>query len=418
MTFGRDAERAATTPVPGRTALVSATDPRTAVGGGALRLRALAAALSGDRPAVTVVLPCDQRRQCRHRCRVDGSERQPFDGPYYLARHCREYVRQLADFLDRTDVTTVVCSELDCYGLMPDLARDGRFRVICDMHNVESVLVQNLVAVESGPHGRGGSAVEEISRLERDVVEAVHQIWVPSANDRAQLLRQYAHQTGLDVRVVPNVVATGPAPKFPGAVRRVAFTGRLDYLPNRLAAEFLADEVVRALRRRGITLPVVVAGANPSAELAGRLENAGVELLANPKSTHDLLRDSVLVLPLRLGGGSRLKVLEAFALGAPVVSTRKGVEGLDVRATEHFIAAESAEDIAQAVNAVVGGTDLRHRMVDAARSLVESRYSVDFLTTHIARLLAGDHRPRTRTEDPRRTTEVRSTASPSLHPDM
>lgn len=377
----------------GSVALVAATDPRTGVGGGAMRLRALETALARDHPACTVVLACDQRKLCRHRCWAAGSRRVPSDEPYYLARHCGAYVRWLADFLAQQGVTTVVCSELDCYGIVPDLARDGRFRVICDMHNVESALVQDLVSVSSGPHGRGQAAVDEISRLERAAVEAVCQIWVPSADDRAELLHRYADRAGLDVRVVPNVVATGPAPAVLARVRRIAFTGRLDYLPNRVAAGFLADEVVPALRRHGVNLPVVVAGANPGAKLAGHLEGAGVRLVADPDSTHDLIRDSVLVLPLRLGGGSRLKVLEAFALGAPVVSTRKGVEGLDVRAGEHFLAVESGDEIARAVSAITRDADLQHRLARAARHLVERRYSVDVLITHIAGLLAEGDRP-------------------------
>ncbi|WP_158841328.1 glycosyltransferase family 4 protein [Saccharothrix deserti] len=399
---GRNADQTAAQPRPdptsGRTALVVATDPRTAVGGVALRLRALEAALAGDSPPVTVVLACDQRRRCRHQCWVDATERTPHDGPYYLARRCGEYVRWLADHLARMDVTTVICSELDCYGIIPDLVDDGRFRVICDMHNVESALVQDLVAVGSGPHGRGQIAVDEISQLERAVVETAHQVWVPSANDRASLLRRYTVRHDLDVQVVPNAVAVGPAPEAAGSMCRVTFTGRLDYLPNRLAAEFLAHEVVPTLRRHGVDLPVVVAGANPDAELAQRLKDANVRLVANPVSTHDLIRDSVLVLPLQLGGGSRLKVLEAFALGAPVVSTRKGVEGLDVRAGEHFLDAESADDIARAVAAVAGNPDLRHRLVDTARRLVERRYSVEALTTHVAGLLADTERTATRGE--------------------
>src|SRR5262249_27772554 len=83
----------------------------------------------------------------------------------------------------------------------------------------------------------------------------------------------------------------------------------------------------------------------------------------------------VYMIPLRVGGGTRIKVYEAMAMGCPVVSTRIGVEGLPVEPDLHFLEADSAETIAHAVVSLLGSDTMRERISSAARRLVEENMS-------------------------------------------
>jgi len=94
-------------------------------------------------------------------------------------------------------------------------------------------------------------------------------------------------------------------------------------------------------------------------------------------------RATAVVAPLRAGGGSRLKILEAFERGRPVVATHKAVEGLAVTAGRHALLAESDADIAAAVLQLASDTALAARMTTAARQLVIDRYSIEALSRQV-----------------------------------
>jgi glycosyltransferase involved in cell wall biosynthesis len=93
-----------------------------------------------------------------------------------------------------------------------------------------------------------------------------------------------------------------------------------------------------------------------------------------------LERATVLPIPLFSGGGTRYKALEAFAAGVPVVSTAKGIEGIDVRPGEHYLPAESAPEFAAAIQRLCERQELRAELRARARELVESRYSRPVIT--------------------------------------
>ena len=181
---------------------------------------------------------------------------------------------------------------------------------------------------------------------------------------------------------MPNAVDTGglrPLPA-PAERREALFVGGLGYGPNREATLFIRDGIAAPAARAGIT-PLVLggeAGDLPSPSGAGPSRGAGmIEFLGRPDDVRPAYRRSyATIVPLFSGGGTRLKILESFALGRPVVSTAKGVEGLAVRPGVHYLPAETAEEfVAQLV--ALRDSALWARLVTEARVLVESRYSWD-----------------------------------------
>lgn len=174
--------------------------------------------------------------------------------------------------------------------------------------------------------------------------------------------------------VVPNAVDTASMrlllpPRSPDAV---LFVGGLGYGPNREAAEFVVRDLAPAAAPSGIT-PLILGGE--ASELGVRVE--GVEFLGRPPEVRTAYeRAFAAVVPLFSGSGTRLKVLEAFAYGRPVVATAKAVEGLDVVDGVHYLRAETAAEFVAHLT-LLRDPAASAPVVAAARSLVESRYSAE-----------------------------------------
>jgi len=218
---------------------------------------------------------------------------------------------------------------------------------------------------------------------EADAFERLARGWLPDADTVFAASRPaaaaLAANAGLhDVGVVPNAVAL-PAVRVPAPGNdRILFLGNLTYEPNRIAARRLVHEILPAVRRSRPRATLDLVGRH-----AGTLDDLaacdGVRLAgAVPDVTPWYASADVVVVPLQHGSGTRIKVLEAFAHGRPVVATPAAVAGLDLdrgRADPGPTAliAESSADLAQAVVGLLGNS--RDSMTERAARLVADRYS-------------------------------------------
>lgn len=158
--------------------------------------------------------------------------------------------------------------------------------------------------------------------------------------------------------------------------RKIFFVGALDYFPNEDAVHFLLEEIMPLVWRREPDVVLRVAGRNPSQNLRERLaEFPRCELWSSPPDLTDLARTCMVsVVPLRLGGGTRLKILEAAAWGLPVVTTSKGCEGLKSGFRDHLCVADDAPGFADKICSLLFDPGKRQRMADEARAQVEEHY--------------------------------------------
>jgi polysaccharide biosynthesis protein PslH len=155
------------------------------------------------------------------------------------------------------------------------------------------------------------------------------------------------------------------------------------YLPNLLAARTLIRDIVPLVRAGGHHEPVVLAGDAVTESLGDEPIPSGVRLVDSPADIVDILAGSIMVVPLTIGGGSRLKILEAFAHGAPVVSTSKGAEGLAVVADAHYLPASDPAEFASGVDRLLRDESLRSHLTGAAWRLVRDEYSVRSLARRL-----------------------------------
>lgn len=159
----------------------------------------------------------------------------------------------------------------------------------------------------------------------------------------------------------------------------VLFAAHLGYLPNVDAVHYLAEKIWPEVRRRKPNARLIVAGRDPHDSLRAIVRSTeGAELIANPKSMKELAtRASLTVAPLRLGSGTRYKILESMSWGLPVVSTTLGCEGIDVLDGEHLLVRDDPQEFAEAIVRLMSDTALWRRLRHLGSELVRERYSWD-----------------------------------------
>jgi polysaccharide biosynthesis protein PslH len=261
-------------------------------------------------------------------------------------------------------------------------------RWVLDEHNIEFDVAKQLVRLADGVrgapyrlYGRRETALRR--REELEACRAVDHVLTVSERDR-RVLADAAPD--VDSSVVPNGVdvdrfhPVAPSPGAPGAV----FVGKLDYRPNLDAVVWFCDEVLDRVRSEipGFTFTIVGAASSAAARRLGN--RAGVLLAGRvPEVGPHLERASVVVVPIRAGGGTRLKVLEAMASGCAIVSTSVGCEGLEVTAGHHLAVADSSAEFAREVVRLIHTPSAREKLGRSGRELVQERYAWSGIATRL-----------------------------------
>jgi glycosyltransferase involved in cell wall biosynthesis len=245
---------------------------------------------------------------------------------------------------------------------------------VVSAHNVESQIWERMAAHAHPPKSWFiGLQARRMLRFEKAVFESCRTVIAVSAPD-GQIIRSLS---GRDAVVVPNGVDTAAIQAKVGgrSENSLLFTGSLDWRPNQDAVVWFLEDILPLLDG-GDSLSVQIVGRNPPQWLRVRCEQAsGVSLFASVPDMEPYLRGATLsIVPLRIGGGSRLKILESFAAGAPVVSTAIGAEGLDVEDDVHCLIADSPEDFARSIGDLLRDPARREALSRAGRLLVEERY--------------------------------------------
>ncbi len=260
---------------------------------------------------------------------------------------------------------------------MPNLPTRPSTPVVLFEHNVEYMIWKRLHEVEKRPWRRALLALEwrKMRHYEAQACARAGLTVAVSEADRALLA---ANAPGADIRAIGTGVDT--AYFHPnGAVEAPAtlvFTGSMDWYPNEDAVLNFIATILPELRREVPGLSLAVVGRDPSDRLRAACAAARVHVTGTVADVRPYVAEAaVYVVPLRIGGGTRLKIFEALAMGKAVVSTRVGAEGLPIVSGQHFLQADSPADFAQAVVTLLKDPDRRHTLGMAGRRQVEERYS-------------------------------------------
>ena len=249
--------------------------------------------------------------------------------------------------------------------------------VILFEHNVEYVIWQRLCALETRPWYRALFEIEwrKLRAREADACRRADLTIAVSEDDRRRL---EALEPGIRAVSIPTGVDTDyfrPGGR-PERVNRLAFSGSMDWHPNEDAVIHFADEILPRIRAEIPDATLTVVGRNPSQRLRDVAARARIDVTGTVEDVRPSISEaSVYVVPLRAGGGTRLKIFEALAMAKPVVSTTVGAEGLALEPGHHFVAADGSVAFAGAVVDLLRDRGRRHALGQAGRALVESRYS-------------------------------------------
>jgi glycosyltransferase involved in cell wall biosynthesis len=189
----------------------------------------------------------------------------------------------------------------------------------------------------------------------------------------------------LDARIAPIVIPNGvdlshylPSQEVcskPLSGLSVAFTGKMDFRPNVDAAIWFADEILPLLRRELPLAHVSFVGQHPNNQVRALASHPGVEVTGWVADTRPYIADAaVYAVPLRMGGGTRLKVLEAMAMGKAIVSTTLGAEGINCKPGQELEIADRPEEFARAIVTLMRDSARRKELGESARRLVEAQY--------------------------------------------
>jgi glycosyltransferase involved in cell wall biosynthesis len=252
---------------------------------------------------------------------------------------------------------------------------------VCFTHNVEAEIFSRHAAHAGSALMRAvwSSQCEKMRRFEARSLCDFTSVVAVSERDAAHFREHYGVRR---VDVIPTGVDLdyfawqAPPANGPDRAPHVVFTGSMDWEANVDGVQFFIEAVWPAILDKLPEARFTVVGRSPPAALVQRARGVrGVSFTGYVDDVRPHVRDAhVFVIPLRIGGGTRIKAFEAMALGCPVVSTSVGIEGLDVAAGEHYLRADAAPELAAAIVGLLQSPSRREALSAAARHCVESRF--------------------------------------------
>jgi polysaccharide biosynthesis protein PslH len=256
--------------------------------------------------------------------------------------------------------------------------------LVLDLDDVETVArARWLKAGFAGSLSNRLFGYYDLARLwafQRRAMRGFDRVLVCSARDRNAL-------GDPNVVVIPNGVDPPPDVRHDGDGKTILYCGQLSWQPNIDATLYLINEILPRVRRHVPDVRVSIVGSKPPEAIRALADGARVTVRADVPSMDEFYRHATLLaVPLRVGGGTRIKILEAFAHGVPVVSTSIGCEGLDVANEEHLLVEDDPGRFATRCVELLSNPDLRRHLAARAKSLVLAQYTWASITERVATL--------------------------------
>ncbi len=220
----------------------------------------------------------------------------------------------------------------------------------------------------------------EGSKLLREEKRLAKQFDLCTCTTKAELETLNSYQTGVDTDWFPNGVDHeffAPDPDEPGFdPDTISFIGRMDYYPNQECMIRFCQDILPRLQNKKPSTKLIIIGANPSKEILKLADLPGVTVTGTVDDVRPYVRGSVLmVAPLNIARGTQNKILEAMAMGVPVVCSKQAAGGIDAIAGEHFLEAEHTNDYVDAIFSILENPELREKYSQAGRQrMLDNHY--------------------------------------------
>lgn len=308
--------------------------------------------------------------------------------PYVVVRHHSELMSQTVQALIAKGGIDLIHCEWTPY---TENIRDqlGSVPSVLSAHNVEAQIWERYFATETNPLKKWYiyPQWQKMRAYERQASQIYSQVAVVSEPDRQFFVKDYACP---QVTVVPNGVDEQyfvPL-NLPVKPHSMVFTGSMDWRPNQDGIRYFLEEIFPGIRKTLPDATITVVGRKPPQWLV-ELGNttSGVTITGTVDDVRPYIGESSLyVVPLRVGGGSRLKILEALAMQKTVLSTSVGAEGLDVRDPEQLLLRDEPQQFANMAVEMLKQPDNFEYLGRAGRELIMRHYTWDAIALEMARV--------------------------------
>jgi sugar transferase (PEP-CTERM/EpsH1 system associated) len=309
--------------------------------------------------------------------------------PLSLLNYTTDAMRQaLENVLSQREFDIVQIESIHLMAYLPTIrAARNRPLIICDWHNIESELMQRYSERERSFLRKkyAQKTARQLGVLEQRATHDFDAHVTVSDRDRQRLrqlnpaARVVVIENGVDSshysdEEIENAHAAWPAHND-GRRRRILFVGSMDYHANIDGVVDFAREVWPGIHAAQPDFVFTIVGRDPATSVRELSSIAGIEVTGTVDDVRPYYREAIAaVVPLKVGGGSRLKIVEAMAAGVPVVSTTLGAEGLEVEHEKNILIANTNQELAEAINRVVGSADAQQHLRTGGRALVAARY--------------------------------------------
>jgi glycosyltransferase involved in cell wall biosynthesis len=298
---------------------------------------------------------------------------------------------ELRRLLDNQPFDSVQVEGVHLTPYLPHIrAARTRPAIVGDWHNIESEIMQRYSDYTPGLPRRlyARRTTGLLEKMEARLLRGCDVHSVASDREREKLAARVPEAA---ISVIANGVDfafhTGAETEARGPRQAVLFVGSMDYHANIDAALRFTSDTWPLLRGRRPSLRFVIVGRRPAPEVMALAKLPGVEVTGTVEDVRPYYREALAtVVPLRVGSGTRLKILEAMAAGVPVVSTRLGAEGLEVTPGRDILLAETPAETLAAIEALADSTDRWRAISEAARELVRTRYDWPILGEKLFRI--------------------------------
>jgi polysaccharide biosynthesis protein PslH len=296
--------------------------------------------------------------------------------PFSVARFRSEEMRQTIDEVLRTQQVDLVISDTDF--TMANLTAITDVPLLQSHHNAEHVILSRYAEREHNPAKSTYASIEasKMKSWAKRIAPLAGSHIVCSDNDR----EEFAKLGIAPIYVVPNIFEASGAMdvSITAEPRTLIFQGGMDWLPNRDAVQFFASEILPIVLRSYPDVRLIVAGRFGPANFIEEMRK--YPQLSFTGTVDDISRyirgAEISIVPLRIGSGTRLKILEAASYGRPIVSTSVGAEGLRFVDGEEILIADNPTEFAEAVIRLLDEEPLRIAIGSSARARVQSDYSM------------------------------------------
>ncbi len=302
----------------------------------------------------------------------------------YLPARLTQLREACAELVSRNSYDAIVLAS----PLLHTLPLPRSVPVVVDTHNVEFD-VHRRTAASATTWARRLYATRQAGatwKAERDGGNRAALVLATSERDRELFARSFSFRDTAVVRNGIDLDEFAPAPPSRGAPT-ILFTGLMSYFPNQDGIRWFLDRVWPQIHRRTRDARVVIAGAAPPRWLQDRA-SAHVTVTGAVRDMRPILADAnVVVAPLTIGGGTRVKILEAQAMSRPVVSTHIGAEGLAQRHRQTILLADNPDAFAAQVSFLLGDSSGAEQLATAGRQHVQAHFDWEVIGQGLAQLL-------------------------------